>query len=297
MQQQVSLSSGSNIPVFGWGTGTAWYQPSGEQVQKLQEAIKHALDAGFRHIDSAQVYQDEEYAGPAIQEWLKQSGVPRSELFITSKVWEEHRQPEKLREALQQTLSELQVDYLDLYLVHTPFQKDVSFADTWREMEKIKKEGLVKAIGVSNFQKEHLQEILEIASDPPVVNQIEYHVYLQQPELVAFCQQNNITVSSYAGLGPMLKFKGGPVDSVIEELAKKHSASPMQILQGWIRAKGAVVITTTSKPDRMKEILNGTDIQLDQDDVEKLDQAGKDYSLRGYFASRFPTTKASWMSE
>jgi len=294
--EHVSLSSGSSIPVVGWGIGTAWYAPSGDKIQSFQDGVKGALEAGFRHIDSAQVYKDEEFAGPAIQEWLQSSGTPRSDLFITSKVGDEHREPTKVREALQQTLKDLQIDYVDLYLIHTPFNSDVAFADTWKEMEKIKQEGLAKAIGVSNFQVDHLKQILEVATERPVLNQIEYHVYLQQPELVAFCKENNIVVSSYAGLGPMLTFKGGPADAVVEELAKKHSATPMQVLQAWIRAKGAVVITTTGKIDRMKEILSGVQCQLDSEDVEKLDQAGKGYALRKFF-KQLPTTSAPWVSE
>lgn len=295
--QQVPLNSGTSIPIFGWGIGTAWFNPSEEKVKLLQQSLQQALDAGFRHIDSAQMYQDEHHAGPALQEWLKKSGVSRSDLFITSKVKNDHKEPQKLREALRQTLADLQLDYVDLYLIHSPFESDVPVADTWREMEKVKEEGLVKAIGVSNFQVEHLREILDVATVPPALNEIEYSVYLQQPELLAFCKENNIVVSSYSGLGPMLKYKGGPVDAVVDELTKKHSATPMQILQSWIRAKDVVVITTTSKKERMDEVLAGLRLQLDDEDINKLDEAGKPYAFRQYWARYLNTTPAPWLDE
>ena len=244
------------------------------------------------------MYRNENHVGPAIESWLQSSNSSRADLFITSKVTNPCKEPAKLRKALLQTLEDLRTPYLDLYLIHSPFDNPVPIKETWDEMQKLQKEGLVKSIGVSNFAVEHLRELTENSSVFPALNQVEYSAYLQQPELVEYCNKNNITLSSYAGLSPMLNFKGGPLDSILSELSEKYKVSPMQILQTWIRSRGIVVITTTGKESRMKEILDGLNLSIDNEDLDRISKAGESFTLRQFWTDNFTdVTPCTWKNE
>ncbi|KAF8897981.1 NADP-dependent oxidoreductase domain-containing protein [Mucidula mucida] len=276
----IKLNSGYDIPAIGLGT----WQSKPEEVIA---AVSHALKSGYRHIDCAWAYGNEKDVG----EGIRQSGVPRSEIFITSKVWGTWHN--RVEECLDQSLANLGVDYLDLYLVHWPValnpngnhpflptlpdgKRDVvhswKVADTWAQMEQLVKKGKVRSIGVSNCSKLKLDEILPTATIVPATNQLEIHVYNPQHELLAYCKDKGILPQAYSPLGstnsPLLK------DDVVVKIAGKHSIPPADVLLGWILAKGYVVLPKSVTPSRISDNLTGAltgQKKLTTEDIEKLD--------------------------
>jgi len=221
---------------------------------------------GFSHIDTAQFYRTEESAGKGIRE----SGLDRSEVYVTSKY-----SSGDIQETVRKSLSNLGLTYLDLYLIHFPGAvKD--FESAWKEFEKIKKDGLAKSIGVSNFNLEQLQSLIKTAEIKPAVNQIELHPYnyAGHKSLIQYAILNNIVIEAYSSLAPITKYRGGPVDVPVNAAAKKRDVEPSQILLAWVRAKGAVIVTTSTKKEHLKQYLDSADIVLTDDEITAIDEAG-----------------------
>ncbi|KDQ52165.1 hypothetical protein JAAARDRAFT_40515 [Jaapia argillacea MUCL 33604] len=277
----ITLNNGTKIPAIGLGT---WQSKPGEVKSAVEYALK---EAGYRHIDCAWAYGNEKEVGDGI----KASGVPRSEIFITSKLWGTFHT--KVEECLDQTLAKLGTDYLDLYLIHWPIPlnpngndpvfpklpdgtRDIDHAwdlkDTWKQMEAVYKKGKVKAIGVSNFSEKKLEEILPTAEVVPAANQLELHLYNPQHKLLAYLKSKGIVAQAYSPLGstntPLF------ADETATELAAKYQLQPADILLGYLLAKGMVVLPKSVTPARIASNFKGAIAaleKLDQADVERLD--------------------------
>lgn len=303
--ESMIFQNGDKMPTFGLGT---W--KSGPQ--EAYEAVLEAIRVGYRHIDCAHIYKNEEEIGAAFAKAFKEGLVKREEIFITSKLWNDSHEREEVLPALTQTLKNLQLNYLDLYLVHWPvaLKKGIDFpshkedflsyeqaplASTWKAMEEIVDRGLVRHIGVSNFNKIKLREIMANARIQPEMNQVEMHPFLPQTQLVEFCRENGIFVTAYAPLGSAYRVNNGEVDlpillknGLIKAIAEKHKASPAQVVIRWGMQRGTVVIPKTVKKERLLENFGATQLLLDQEDMDQIN------TLEGPF--RY-TTGLAWIME
>lgn len=260
LQDTVTLHNGVKMPWMGLGV---FKVPEGELVV---ESVAAAIRNGYRAIDTASFYQNEEGVGLAI----KESGVAREELFITTKLWNSDQGYESALAAFELSMSKLGLEYLDLYLIHWP-GKD-KFKETWKAFEKLYKEGRVRAIGVSNFQIHHLEELMKDAEVKPMVNQVEYHPHLTQKELQAFCQKEGIQLEAWSPLkqGQLLS------EPVIEEIASKHNKSVAQVIIRWDLQNGVVTIPKSIKEHRIVENADVFDFELSAEDMEKIDRLNQD---------------------
>jgi diketogulonate reductase-like aldo/keto reductase len=229
---------------IGYGTGTAWYKTGDESTidRALVESTKTAIKLGYTHLDGAEVYKTEPEIGLAI----KESGVPREKLYITTKVM---TRTADIEEALKISLKKLQLDYVDLYLIHSPYfaKSDSELQSAWAVMEKLQAAGLTKSIGVSNYLPQHLSATLKTAKVVPAVNQIEFHPYLQRAELLKVHKQHGIATVAYGPLTAVTKAKPGPVDEIMAGLAKKYAVSEGEVSLRWAVDQDVVAITTSSK--------------------------------------------------
>ncbi|KUJ17037.1 Aldo/keto reductase [Mollisia scopiformis] len=281
----LKLNDGNSIPLLGFGTGTAQSKRRQEKPgfnQDLVDILEIAIKQGIRHIDGAEGYANEEEIGVAI----KESGIPREELFITTKV----RDIRTLPGAIDVSLEKLQLEYVDLYLIHSPYgAKELSELQTaWLAMESIQKSGKAKSIGVSNHLQPHIEAILEVATIVPAVNQIEFHPYLQRGNnLVPWLKEHGIEVTSYNGLTPLRKGLGGPLDGPLKEIAKKYGVSENAVLIQWQIHQGIVPITTSSKPERLAEYLQGVELKLEPEEVEEITRVGLTHHFRASQLTRF----------
>lgn len=275
-----TLPSGSTMPALGLGT---WKAAPGV----VGNAVKTALKLGYKHVDCAAIYENEEEVGRALKECFDEGIVKREELFITSKLWCSNYEPKNVKPALEKTLKDLQIDYLDLYLMHWPVAKtqDGKFlsleelppSKTFAAMKECLDAGLVKNIGVSNFTTKKIADIIEATGLTPAVNQIERHPYLQQGKMLEFCKEHNIHVTAYAPLGSGdrpagLKKEDEPVllqDETIAEIAKKHGVSPAQVLLSWVMLDGSAAAKSTN-PERLAQNLAAADVKLDDDDIKTI---------------------------
>ncbi|KIL32692.1 glyoxal/methylglyoxal reductase [Bacillus subtilis] len=260
LKDTVKLHNGVEMPWFGLGVFKV------ENGNEATESVKAAIENGYRSIDTAAIYKNEEGVGIGI----KESGVAREELFITSKVWNEDQGYETTLAAFEKSLERLQLDYLDLYLIHWP-GKD-KYKDTWRALEKLYKDGKIRAIGVSNFQVHHLEELLKDAEIKPMVNQVEFHPRLTQKELRDYCKAQGIQLEAWSPL-----MQGQLLDNeVLTQIAKKHNKSVAQVILRWDLQHEVVTIPKSIKEHRIIENADIFDFELSQEDMDKIDALNKD---------------------
>ncbi|KAI6127228.1 NADP-dependent oxidoreductase domain-containing protein [Pisolithus sp. B1] len=268
----IRLNSGHYIPSIAFGT---WTLGNG---QGPVDQIEQALETGFNHIDTAQAYRNEFETGTALQE----SGLSRSDVFVTTKY--SGIDGLDIPNSIQNSLSSLGVDYVDLYLIHSPRLAIPDIPTVWVQMERVHEAGLAKSIGVSNFDAKDLAVLLASAKVKPAVNQILLHPYvyrLQRP-ILEYAAANGIVIEAYSALIPITKQPGGPLDKPLNEIATKLGATTDQVLLAWVKAKGAVVVTTSSKRSRLEGYLAAGDIVIlsfaqfsRQEDVAAIDAAGE----------------------
>ena len=266
--ENFKLSNGIEIPSIGFGT---WLL----EGEKVTEPLKIALAKGYTHIDTAAIYKNEKEIGAV----LKAENVDRSKLFITSKCWNSERGYEKAMTAFEQTLADLQTDYLDLYLIHWP-ANETQFPDTWAELnagtwrafEEIYKSGKAKAIGVSNFNINHLEALFETAEIKPMVNQIEIHPGHSQPELVDFCKQHNLLIQAWSPLGSGRILE----NELIVSLADKYNISVGQICINYCLAKEILPLPRSSSEKNIEANLTSNNFKLSAEDVKAIDEMPAD---------------------
>lgn len=256
---KVKLNNGVEMPWFGLGV---WQVKDGEEAK---DSVKAAIKAGYVGIDTAAAYKNEKSVGEAIRE----SGANLDDLFITSKVWNGDQGYDETLAAFDATMEKLGLDVLDLYLIHWPVEG--KYKDTWRAMEKLYKDGRIRAIGVSNFQPHHLDDLLADAEVVPAVNQIEFHPLLTQNDLLNYCAQKGIQVEAWSPLARGLLFD----NEVVKGLGDKYGKSPAQILLRWVLDKGVVVLTRSVKESRIVENADLFDFVLTPEDVTALEELNK----------------------
>ncbi|MBL0388329.1 aldo/keto reductase [Tumebacillus sp. ITR2] len=248
-----TLHNGVQMPWFGLGV---WKVTAENEVEN---AIQSALETGYRSIDTAAIYGNEEGVGRA----LRESSVPRDQIFVTTKVWNSNQGYDTTLAAFDESMKKLGLDYLDLYLIHWPVAG--KYKDTWRALEKLYKDGRVRAIGVSNFHVNHLQDLLADAEVVPMVNQVEYHPLLNQQELLTFCRENKIQLEAWSPL-----MQGNLDVPVLSQLAEKYGKSAAQIVLRWDLQNEVVTIPKSVNPTRIAENANIFDFELSDDDMAEL---------------------------
>jgi len=252
---RVTLHDGNTMPVLGLGM---WQAGSGKQTRK---AVATALEIGYRLFDTAKLYGNESDLGTAIRE----SGIPREEIFVTTKLWNNDQGYESALRAFEKSRRELGLDYVDLYLIHWPVPG--LRQESWKALLKIRDEGLARSIGVSNYTIRHLEELLRSTPAPPTVNQVEFHPFLYQKELLEFCVSKKIQLEAYSPLT-----RGHRLDHpVISQIAARHGRTPAQVLIRWSLQHGLVVIPKSIRPERIRENAAVFDFQLSPDDMKRLD--------------------------
>jgi diketogulonate reductase-like aldo/keto reductase len=259
LQGTFTLHNGVEMPYFGLGV---YLSADGQEVVN---AIHWAIEAGYRHIDTASIYQNETGVGRAI----KESDVPRKDLFVVSKVWNSDQGYESTLAAFDASMERLGLDYLDLYLVHWPVKG--KYKDTWRALEHLYNEKRIRAIGVSNFMQHHLEDLLVEAQVIPMVNQMEFHPYLVQQDLIDYCVKHGI---QYEAWSPLMQGKIFNIED-LKQLAGKYQKSIAQIVLRWDLQKGVITIPKSSKKERIIENANIFDFELNAEDVLLLDQMEK----------------------
>jgi alcohol dehydrogenase (NADP+) len=285
----LSLPSGDRIPALGLGT---WKSKPGE----VETAVDTAIRCGYRHIDCAPIYGNEREVGAAIARCIAEGVVTRDELWITSKLWNDRHEPAEVLPALRETLADLGLAHIDLFLIHWPVAHrrgivvpdepggfvppdELPFTATWTGMEAAVDAGLARNIGVSNFSVPKLETLLASARIRPAVDQVEMHPYLQQPALLEFCGAHGIAVTAYSPLGspdrpPHFKADGEPVllaDPAVLAIAARHGVTPAQVLIAWALQRGTVVIPKSVSPERIRQNLEAANLQLDAAEMRALD--------------------------
>lgn len=261
--EMIILNDGNKIPLIGFGTYKL-------KDQIGVESVKNAISNGYRLIDTASIYGNEESVGKGI----KESGVSRDEIFVTTKLWRENLGYESVKKELEKSLNKLGLDYIDLYLIHWPanaknynnWQK--TNADSWRAMEELQAAGKIKSIGVSNFWQEHLEALFTTANIIPSINQIEFHPGYWQPELLRFWNENNIAVESWSPLARGKVFG----NEILRNIAQNHNKSVSQICLRWIIQHDVIVIPKSTIIDRIKENIDIFDFELTENEMIQIDE-------------------------
>lgn len=256
IQDTTTLHNGVKMPWFGLGV----YQA--KEGKEVINAVKWALEHGYRSIDTAAIYKNEEGVGMAI----KQSGVPREEIFLTTKVWNRDQGYENTLKAFDESLKKLGTDYVDLYLIHWPGPKKELFIDTWRALEKLYKEGKTRAIGVCNFQIHHLEALLEASEIKPMVNQVEYHPHLTQEDLKAFCEKENIQLEAWSPLKRGQLFD----EPVLKEIAAAHGKTVAQVILRWDLQNKVVTIPKSVHKERIIANADIFDFALTEEEMKAI---------------------------
>ncbi|AKR38084.1 MULTISPECIES: aldo/keto reductase [Bacillus] len=267
LQSKTVLNNGVEMPWFGLGVFKV------EDGPELVEAVKSAIKAGYRSIDTAAIYGNEKAVGEGIRAGIKEAGISREDLFITSKVWNSDQGYETTLAAYEESLKKLELDYLDLYLVHWPVEG--KYKDTWRALETLYKEKRVRAIGVSNFQIHHLQDVMKDAEIKPMINQVEYHPRLTQKELQAFCKEQGIQMEAWSPL-----MQGQLLDNeTLQEIAEKHGKTTAQVILRWDLQNGVITIPKSTKEHRIIANADIFNFELTKEDMEKIDALNQNHRV------------------
>ena len=262
IKSHIILNNGVKMPWLGFGTYRA------ENGAELIESVKEALGIGYRHIDTASFYGNEEEVGIAI----KESGVPREEIFLVSKIWMSDHGYEKTLQAFKTSIKKLGTDYLDLYLIHWPQSLN---KETWKALEKLYKEGYIRAIGVSNFTSKHLKDLLEDVEIIPAVNQVEFHPKLVQNELMEFCKKYNIQLEAWSPLMRGLIFQL----PLFQQLSQKYERTISQIVLRWDLQMGVVTIPKSTTLTRIKENADIFDFEISNEDMKEIEKLNNSFRI------------------
>lgn len=257
----ITLNNGLVMPQLGYGVFKV-------PEQEVYEAVREALQAGYRSIDTAMIYENEAGVGRA----LRDSGIPREDIFLTTKVWNKDQGYEQTLAAFETSLQKLGVDYVDLYLIHWPMPDEDLYMDTWRALEHLYAEGKTKAIGVSNFHIPHLKRVLEEGTIVPAVNQIELHPFLSQEAIRSFCREHGIFVEAWS---PLMKGRDALTEPVITEIAMHHDKTPAQVVLRWHLQHEIIAIPKSVTPSRIQENLDVFDFVLSADEMKHIDQLNR----------------------
>ena len=257
--KMVKLNNNVNIPILGFGT----YKM--EDGKEAINAVSNALEIGYRHIDTASLYKNEKSVGEAI----RNSGIKRSDIFVTTKVWNDDRGYDNTLKAFDTSLKKLNMDYIDLYLIHWP--KDLNL-ETWKALERLYEEKIVRAIGVSNFKEHHLEELLKDSNIVPAINQVEFHPQLTQPELRKYCNSKGIVLEAWS---PLMRGKVFSID-LLNKISKIYNKTISQIVLRWNIQLGVVTIPKSSKRERIEENFNIFDFVLSEEHMNEINSLNED---------------------
>ncbi|KAJ1969191.1 hypothetical protein H4R35_006209 [Dimargaris xerosporica] len=263
------LNNGTKIPAVGYGV---YELPNSSETCQL---VAHALQSGYRHVDTAAMYDNEDATGRGIRE----SGLPRAQIFVTTKLNSPNRGYQETLDEFHQSLRKLGLDYVDLYLMHAPYGGPAKRRESWKAMEKLHHEGLIKSLGVSNFGVRHLKELLEDCSVKPAVNQIELHPWQSQQEITAFCRDHGIAIEAYSPLARAEKKD----DPTLTTIAHKHGKTWAQVLIRWSLQHEYMPLTKTSTKARIPQNLDVFDFKLGVDDMQALDALNEDLHLGKWY--------------
>ncbi len=260
LQDTLTLNNGVEMPWFGLGVYKA------NNGKEVQQAVESAIETGYRSIDTAAFYENEEGVGAA----LKASGVSRETIFVTTKVWNDRQGYEETLKSFEESRQKLQLDYIDLFLVHWPIKG--KYKDTWRALEKLYHDGQIRAIGVSNFKEHHLDDLLSSSEIVPAVNQIELHPRLTQEGIRAYCKEKGIAVEAWSPLMKARIFE----NPTLQNLAQKYGKTPAQIILRWDLDRDIITIPKSVTPSRIKENADVFDFSLEEADLKAIDALNQD---------------------